>query len=280
MSLSRKALALNTTIADAESVAVREQLQQHLEGAAQRLKDAEQKLLAYQNVARIELLRTDTDAMLYERGRLPELLGDIEAEKGRVAAAEQEIVKQQPILPVRRSVQSEEALRRAVPLEKKTSGQRPSGIAEPDAVDLSDPFVNPVHQTLALQIALSRTRLAGLERQRREIAGAQNIAADRVAKLDDLHRRELELARLQGGYELAKQVHAGVALRYEQSRTEAVTRMVQLQIVDDAIPPDRPLPKKRAQAMALGFTTGVLLALAAALAWNSRFDASRRAKEA
>ena len=46
----------------------------------------------------------------------------------------------------------------------------PNGEVDAQLLDLSHPFINPVYQTLAFQIATSRTRLAALERQEREMA--------------------------------------------------------------------------------------------------------------
>jgi uncharacterized protein involved in exopolysaccharide biosynthesis len=55
-------------------------------------------------------------------------------------------------------------------------------------------------------------------------------------------------------------------VRYEQSRTESVGEMVQLQIVDRAFPPERPMPRKRVETTVVGLTAGVFLAALLALA--------------
>lgn len=270
--LSREAVELNRRIAVAQSTTVRGELEEHLKDAAGRLKDAEQELFSYQKVAQVEVLRKDVDAMLEERGSLLKLLIDIESEKARLASAEQEIKKHDPVLSVGRAVRSEEAMRRSTKptADAKASGQNPpSELADPDALDLSDPFVNPVYQTLAFQIATSRTNLAGLERQRRDVLGARKIGEKQFSELTDLYRRQIDLAKLESQYDLAKRVHDDLSLRFEQSRTESVINMVQLQIVDEAIPPDRPLSKKRVQTSALGMVVGLIAALAIALSWGA-----------
>jgi uncharacterized protein involved in exopolysaccharide biosynthesis len=68
---------------------------------------------------------------------------------------------------------------------------------------------------------------------------------------------------------LASQV-IGELARYEESRTQALGNSPQLQLVDDAIPPDRPLSRRRVQSAVLGLATGLLVALLAALAWATR----------
>jgi uncharacterized protein involved in exopolysaccharide biosynthesis len=46
--------------------------------------------------------------------------------------------------------------------------------------------------------------------------------------------------------------------------------MAQLQVVDEALPPDSPLPRKRLETIALGLASGLILAILVALAWASR----------
>jgi uncharacterized protein involved in exopolysaccharide biosynthesis len=265
--LSRKAVELNRRIATEGSKGVREQLKVHLDEASARLKVTEQQLLTYQSEAQVEVLKADTDALLNQRDDLLKLAIDIEGEKARLAAAEQEIQKQQPVLAVRRSVGSEEALRRAA---RPTTSE----LADPELLDLSNPVANPVYQVLAFQIATSRTRLAGLERQRREMVEVRKIGAHRFTELTDLYRRTIDIERLEKDYDIAKQVYDELALRYEESRAQALGTMVQLQIVDEAIPPERPLARRRASSAALGGLAGLLLAALGALVLdrNQRSD--------
>jgi uncharacterized protein involved in exopolysaccharide biosynthesis len=48
--------------------------------------------------------------------------------------------------------------------------------------------------------------------------------------------------------------------------------MVQLQVVDEAVTPEQPLPRRRTQTAALGLTAGLVLGGLAALAWGSLAD--------
>ncbi len=265
--LSQKAVELNRHLATDESTAIRGQLKAHLDAAAERLKTAEQQLLTYRDGAQIEVLKKDTDSMLGERGGLLKLLIDIEAEKGRLSSAEQEIQKQERVLSVGRSVRSEDALMRAAQASAARGSQAAAaGAVDPDFLDLSNPFINPVYQTLAFQIATSRTRLAALERERREMVVVRKLGESRFKKLSDLYSREIELGRLETSYDLAKRVYGDLGLKYELSRTESIGNRVQLQIVDEAFSPERPLSRRRIQWTALGLTAGLLFAGLAALA--------------
>src|SRR5206468_4952504 len=110
------------------------------------------------------------------------LVTEIEAEKARLNAAEEEIKHQSPVLSVGRAVAAEQALRRAQqppdradrlsradqqrrdrgdgsaagePPPQDRRGDRSIGTTavDPESIDLTNPFVNPVYQTLDLQIA-------------------------------------------------------------------------------------------------------------------------------
>jgi len=347
--LSQKAVELNRRVASEEGSAVRGQLKALLDQASDRLKAAETEYLRYEDQAQVELLKRDTERMIAERGDLLKLRIDIETERGRLAAAEQEIKKQEPVYSVPRAVSTETALQRTAQrnaaaestsqalrriedqssalqstakkpfptpppsatqskdpakreaetarqqtelrqetnteLQRRLAAQSaavidtqdalsqistPSGGVDPQSLDLSHPFINPVYQTLAFQIATSRTRLAALERQEREMTVVRKLGGTRFDELSDLYRRTSELARLETNLDLAKQVYQTLTVRYEQSRAESVDSMVQLQIVDAAVTPESPLSRKRAQAAVLGATVGFTIAALTALAWGMR----------
>jgi len=254
--IAGKAIALTRQLTEAEGVAVQEQLKVHLTEAATRLNTAERELLDYQQRAQLDLLKEDTKAMLGERGELLKLLIDIESEKARLQAAETELSKQKPTLTIPRAVGAEEALRR-------TDDTR-------EVLDPTNAFINPVYQSLDYQIAISRTRLAALEQQRRQLIEVKGIAGAELTKLSELYRRQIDLARLQTGFDLAKRVHSDLAVRFEESRTQAFGNSAQLQLVSDAILPDRPVSRRRAQWSALGFVVGLLAVGLVALVLESR----------
>jgi uncharacterized protein involved in exopolysaccharide biosynthesis len=338
--LSQKAVELNRRIASEEGSAVRGQLKVLLDQSAERLKAAEEHHLHYQDQAQVELLKKDTEKMIAERGDLLRLRIDIETEKAKLAAAEQEIQKHERVLSAPRAVAAETALQRAggqaaareatdavlrevadqtaalrsaadkpLPLEPKkdtnteTNREIDKGRnrelekrfaaqsaavdatqdalsriaalgteADPQLLALSHPFMNPVYQTLSFQIATSRTRLAALERQQREMLVVGKLGNGRFEELSDLYRRTSELARLENNLDLEKRIYGDLTLRYEQSRAESVGSMVQLQIVDEAVTPEWPLPRKRAQATALGATGGLVFFALVVLAWRTRGD--------
>lgn len=259
--LAQKAVLLTRQITTQEGDTIQEQLKIHVDDANARLQQGEQALLQFQRGAQVELVKEDTTAMLKERGALLRLLVDIESERARLAAAEREIKRQQPLLSAPRVPAAEEAL---------APQTTPEGEVDSRRLNLTNPFVNPVYQTLDYQISMSRTRIASLERERDELVNVKKIGGAELGRLSELYRRQIEQARLEADLELARTVHKDLALRYAQSRTRALGSVAQLQIVDLAQPPERPLPRKRLQNMVFGAAAGFVVSVALILLWDSR----------
>ena len=262
--LSLKAIDLTRTLNDREGTTVQAQLKEHLTSATARLADAEKTLLGFQQRAQIELLKEDTNAMLEERGDLLKLAIEIESEKSRLAASEQEIKRQDRVLSVGRSIGAEQAMRRGAAARPAADGGANSASADasanPEALDLTNPFVNPVYQTLDFQIATSRTRLAALEQQRRQLVDVRKLGGDTFSRLSELYGRQMELARLQTAFDLAKKVHTDLSVRYEESRTTVLGNSPLLQMVDAALPPDRAVSRRRGLLTGFGLAAGLLAA--------------------
>lgn len=250
--LSTKAVQLNRQVATEGNRAVRDQLKVLLDDASRRLDAAEQELLAARTQARLEVAKKDSELMLDGRGAAQQIAAQIASEKGRLAAAEEELTHHEPVLSTPRAPRAEEALRQSDAAQRRA--RDPADLDAPP--DLSNPFVNPVYQTLQFQIAMGRARLAGFERERQQISAA----GGRAGEITQLYRNELAIARLENNYDLVKRVYSDLAVRYEQSRVDSVGNMVQLQIVDPATPPDRSMPRKRLESSLLGLAGGFFLA--------------------
>jgi uncharacterized protein involved in exopolysaccharide biosynthesis len=254
--LARKAIELTRSLNQQEGASAQDQLKEYVAGAAARMADAEKELLAFQQRAQLDLLQEDTKAMLDQRRDLLKLIVAIESQKARIASAEEEIKKQDRILPVRRATGAEEALRR-------TDGTR-------EILDSSNPFINPVYQSLDYEIASGRSKLAALEQELRQLVQVRKLGGEELSKLSELYSRQRQQARLQTNFELAKRLYTDLNVRYEESRTQSIGNSPQLQLVDEAIPPDRPLSRRRLQWAVLGFASGLLCAALAALFLEAR----------
>ena len=251
--LSKKAVELNRQIATQGNSDAREQLKGHRDRALAQLNDAEQRLLTYQAEAQVEVLESDTSRLITEREDLARLTLDIENERAKLAVAEAELKNQPPVLAVPRSVASDQAMLRE---EKTVSG---SNDVDVDTLNLTNPRTNPVHEVLSLRIATARERLAGLERQRQKLLETSKVGAQQYNELSNLYRRRAQIARLQQEYDIASKVYDDLAMRYEQSAAQSLPTVVQLQIVDRAVPPARSLPRRLTSSTAAGAAAGLLL---------------------
>ena len=249
--LAQKAIVLTEELNQLEVTSAQEQLKSRLADASARMDTAEKELLGYQKRAQVELLKEDTQAMLEERGDLLKLTISIESEKARLQAAELEIKRQEKVLSVSRAIGSEEALRR-------TDGTT-------EVLDATNPFINPVYQSLDFQIASSRARLAGLEQQRHQLVDVRKLGGEELSRLSELYSRQFELARLQASFDLAKKIHSDLVVRYEEAKSQAGSNSPQLQLIDKAVSPDRPIPAGRLRSLLLGLIAGALAAGLAAL---------------
>jgi uncharacterized protein involved in exopolysaccharide biosynthesis len=122
-----------------------------------------------------------------------------------------------------------------------------------------------VYEVLARDVAQSRAKLAGLERRRQQLVGELRMASPSSTKLETLYRAETQLAHLTGEYEVARNAYMNAASKYEDARLQITVRSPRLQILDSALPPDRPvLPNIRrnvAAALMLAFTLTVIAVL-------------------
>lgn len=267
--IAQKAVALNKEVAGNAGGVLRDELKPHLDEAAARLNKAEEALVSYQREAQMELLQADSDALVGERGTLLKLMLEIESERARLKAAEEDLKGRTPTLPAERDPQAERSLRQASPGGVTT---RREGGVDAQTLDLSNPIVNPVYQTLQLQVATSRATLAALERYRQELS--RRIGGPAVKELTNLYQRQVELTRRQNDYYLAQRVFEEVSLQFEKARTDLLGSSAHLQVIDEAVQPDRPLPRKRVQTVALGLIIG--LSVGALLALLREATGSRR----
>ena len=138
--------------------------------------------------------------------------------------------------------------------------------------ELNDPYVNPVYEVLARDVAQSRAKLAGLEKRRQQLVSELKMSAPSSMKLETLYRSETQLAHLTGEYEVARNAYMNAASKYEDARLQITVRSPRLQILDSALPPDRPVRPRILRnvtaASMLAFTLTVIAVLF--------FDSSRQ----
>jgi succinoglycan biosynthesis transport protein ExoP len=253
--LARAAVQLAQQLNQDETVSARDILEAQLGQSKKRLDQAEQRLEEFRRKAQIELLRKDVDALLGQRGALLALLVEIQAEQARLSQAEAQLANRGRIDTLKRSIDTDPAA-----MEAARRGSNDAGTVLP--LQLRNEFINPVYESLDQVIAASRTRLAGLQKQKSELIDVRKLDRDQQAKLSLLYQQEMELSRLQTEYDLSRAVYVDVATRNEQIRLQVAGRSAQLQVMDAALPPGRPVSprvlRNTAAALVLGFMLMVI----------------------
>lgn len=193
------------------------------------------------------------------RGARPEL----DLRGARAQAEGKESREPLPLPEIIESPREEAAPRTATP-----------SAALPLRSELNDPYVNPVYEVLARDVAQSRARLAGLERRRQQLVGDLKLGAPTSVKLERLYGAETQLAHLIGAYEVARAAYINAASKYEESRLEVTLRSTRLQVLDRALTPERPVAPRILRNVAASIVLAFAMSIAAVLI----FDSARRAK--
>ncbi len=245
-----------------QAVRSRDEVKKEYDGAIAFLGEVEARLRRFKEMNQIDLLRNDVDAMLGQRGKLLALLIEIEAEKAKLAKAEQELSQRTRIDTVKRSIDSEPALLEAA----RTPSSSP---AELLSVTAKSEYMNPVYQELDQQVAEIRTNLASLEQQKVQMVGVRKLDAVQFSALNGLYKADAELKRLQVEHELALKAYSEVALAYRTASLRIFSRRIDLQVAERAVEPDQPLARHAGRNGVLGLAAGLLLASIVVLARNA-----------
>ncbi|HKW01840.1 MAG TPA: hypothetical protein VJN96_18580 [Vicinamibacterales bacterium] len=95
-------------------------------------------------------------------------------------------------------------------------------------------------------------------------------AGEVAGRLNELHKRQVEVAHRQADLDLATRLYADAARAYERSRTLSVGKTPPLQILDRAVPADHPVSRKRLKSTVAGSVAGFLGAALVGLLLQTR----------
>jgi uncharacterized protein involved in exopolysaccharide biosynthesis len=149
-----------------------------------------------------------------------------------------------------------------------------------DAARAADASKSLTRKAILLTQQLEARDVAAVQEQRKSqltVASIRLKAAEdalisyqKRTTVRDPRRRQIEEARLQDVVDRARDAHTDMAVLYEESRAGVVGTVAQIQVIDEAIPPDRPLSRHTTMWLALGLVTGLLAACLGAVALESR----------
>ena len=268
--LALRAVELSRTVNQEEVVVARDIIKEQLDSARDRLTAARSAYEQGQKAAQVELLERDVDTLLEQQRDLRVVQVSIERERARLTKAEEELARQERVRDVRRAVGSlpgpvdrsptsredgsltSREDRRPTNREDRSPTSREDRSTEaplplPIRDALLDPYVNPVHEYLNQQVATGRTSVASLEKEGDVLQRTLRGKGGQFPVLAELYRRKSEVDELEMQQELAEKIYVDVATRYEAARLQVAERSAQLQVLDKALPPERPVSPRMAQ---------------------------------
>ena len=269
-SVARHAVETSRRISQQEAARSRDDLRLQRDEAKTRMDETVEKLRKFREESQLELLRKDVDAMLAERGGLLSLLIQIETQKARLDKAEQELSSRQRVETVKRSIDSDAAMMESA---RGTAGQ----VSDLLRLETRNEFVNPVYQSLDSEVATARTTLASLERKKTQVVEVRKLDAAQSTQLTRLYRLEADLAALETERDLAVAVYRQVDTAYEVARVQVASGSAQLEILETAIPPDRPKSRNLARNTLIALILGLTLVSAGVLIYNAASTVPRNA---
>lgn len=232
--LADRAVALALRLERQDSLAATDLIKQQVESARALMEDARTKRDAFRRQAQIELLKQDVETLLAQRGDLQRLNVEIEAERARAARAEEQFRVRDRVDTLRRTVDSDPTL-------LGSAGALSKDAAAVLSLQLKTEQLNSVYQELDQELSRSRTRLSGLEKQREQLVGTLKLSGSELAQLKQLYERESQLAQLDVEVDLTRSAYIEFSKRLEQARLQVAGRSAQVQVVDRALPPERPI---------------------------------------
>jgi uncharacterized protein involved in exopolysaccharide biosynthesis len=273
--VAAKAVDLARRLSQDEAVQARDYIKIQLDEANKRLTEAEQQLSARREGAQLDLLKKDVESLLDERAELMKVEVKLAGARAKVQRAEEELAKRQRTQMLRRSIETDPAMMEAArAVQGSGTGPAPASVL---GLQLRSEIVDEVFVSVDDLLATGRTEVADLEKQRAQLAGrggALNVT--RLPQLTELYKRETEVARLETEHELAKRVYMDVANRYQGARLQVAARSAQLQVIDAALPPNGPLPRRLVSRTTMGLIIGLVLGVLLAFVREAIHNAEQR----
>ncbi len=262
--VAEHAMAAAQTATGAEETRARDFIKQQVDQAKAKLDQASEALRTFQETAQIEALDQDADAVLQERGGLPDLLVQIAGDKAKLARLEDELAKRTRVDNLTKTIDSDPTLAEAA---RSAGAQGQAAGKDVRGLQLQTQSVNGVFDKLDSDAAATRAELASLEQQRAELMNVEKVDAKKLPQLTLLYQRRAELTHLQTERDLAADTYQDLSSRYGTARLEVGARTPHLMVLDPAVPPDRPLPRNAARNTAVagfaGLSLGAVIAMLA-----------------
>lgn len=239
-------------VTEGEVDSVTKELADMVEQANARATEAEKAYDDYRRTAQLELIKKEVETLLDQRADLMKVTVELEAERARLAKAEQEREARSPTTTLRQSIVEDTAMTEAA-RSQSDSTRALLGM------QMNREVSNPVFEEIDAEVADARAKVASLERARERLLQATGLKGEELTRLSQLYEREATLERLDLERKLARKTYEDVAAKYQGLRLAAIARTPQLHIVDPALVPHSPTGRYLLRNVMLGAVAGLFL---------------------
>ncbi|MEN6566324.1 MAG: GumC family protein [Veillonellales bacterium] len=270
-----------------EQAAVRKFIGERLTQSQIELEKAEIALQDYKSANKLTDPGTETKALVDTLSTINKLAADSAvaqaAAQGKLANAQQELagenpgfIADNPLIQQYKTKLSDLEVQ-LVGLTLKYTPNHPTVIATQAAIQetqkrLNDeaasvvnaeaPSMNPIHQLLLQSRITAEAEIAA--------ASAQQGAIDRIVnqnqqELGKMPMKERGLAKVMRDATVAQEIYIMLAKRYEEARISEVMQPTDLQLIDSATRPDRPISPNKVKIIVIGALLGLFTGIGLAL---------------
>jgi polysaccharide biosynthesis transport protein len=268
--LARKAIESNGNLNQTESREARDFIGKQLEEARTKLRDTEKRLLDFKQKVQLDLVKKDVAASLKVREELLQLRIDTEAARASVARAEDDLSKTERIITTQRTIDRDPALMEAARSANATNGNASASALL--GIQIAESRQNPVYEVMQQELAKSRAKLRLLEEGLVQSVKTYGVAAATDPKLQRMYADEIALKSLEAEHDLLLKIYSDLASRYEIARIQVASQSSELQLVDEALMPERPIAPRKGMNTAVAMGFGFVFASI----WVYLRDAARR----
>jgi len=142
---------------------------------------------------------------------------------------------------------------------RETSGKLSQEIAA--VISANAPSMNPIHQGLLQSQIQSEAEIAARGAQKQAI---QSIINTSQQELSQLPAKEQGLAKVMRDATVNQEIYIMLAKRHEEARISEVMQPTDVQVIDVAIEPDKPISPKKTLNVVIAAILGLFIGLAAA----------------
>lgn len=275
-----------TYLVRSEQAIIREFIGERLQESKKELEQAETKLGNYKREQKIVAPDAETKAMVDKFATIDQLAAEntvaTASAQARLGTANQQLSKEKPGFvadsPLIQQYKGKlaELEVKLVSLSANYTDKHPEVMATRAAIEQTNgklrqeislvisanaPSMNPIHQSLIQSQIQSEAEIAARTAQKLAI---QNILSTSEQELSKLPAKEQGLTKVMRDAAVNQEIYIMLAKRYEEARISEVMQPTDVQVIDVAIEPDKPISPKKTLNVVIAAILGLFIGLAIA----------------